>query len=137
MTSEPEPWIEGGPEHDPTDPFSENYVGPDASDDDQDDAPSAPAPDLTAELVAMRHRAELAEQKANLLERQVDDMRSALRMLAAGPPRVPEPRRRWWQRKPIVAGSSLAVGAAEAAETVGWLLEQAPMSEPGQPDEDL
>jgi hypothetical protein len=67
------------------------------ADDDQDDAPSAPAPDLTAELAAMRHRAELAEQKAELLEQQVDDMRTAMRMLEAGP--TPQHRRRWWQRQ--------------------------------------
>lgn len=65
--------------------------------DDQDDAPSAPSappPDHAAELAAMRHRAELAEQKADLLERQVDDMRTAMRMLEAGPQR---PRRRWFR----------------------------------------
>ena len=75
-----------------------------ADDDDQDDAPSAPAPDLTAELVAMRHRAELAELERDQLRERVDDMRTAMRMLEAGPPRAPEPapqhRRRWWQRKP-------------------------------------
>ena len=74
------------------------WTGTTAADDDhQDDAPSAPAPDLTAELVAMRHRAELAEQKAELLEQQVDDMRTAMRMLEAGP--TPQHRRRWWQRQ--------------------------------------
>ena len=73
------------------------WTGSTAADDDQDDAPSAPAPDLTAELVAMRHRAELAEQKAELLEQQVDDMRTAMRMLEAGP--TPQHRRRWWQRQ--------------------------------------
>ena len=74
------------------------------ADDDQDDAPSAPAPDLTAELAAMRHRAELAELERDQLRERVDDMRTAMRMLEAGPPRAPEPapqhRRRWWQRKP-------------------------------------
>ena len=102
-----------------------------ADDDDQDDAPSAPAPDLTAELVAMRHRAELAELERDQLRERVDDMRTAMRMLEAGPPRAPEPapqpRRRWWQRKPIVAGASLTVGAAEAAEKVGWVMEHMPM----------
>ena len=92
-----------------------------------DDAPSAPAPDLTAELDAMRHRAELAELERDQLRERVDDMRTAMRMLEAGPARSPEPRRRWWQRKPIVAGASLTVGAAEAAEKVGWVMEHMPM----------
>ena len=34
---------------------------------------------------------------AELLERQVDDMRTAMRMLEAGP--TPQHRRRWWQRQ--------------------------------------
>ena len=66
----------------------------DADAQDDDTAPTAPAtPELEAELVAMRHRAELAEQRAELLERQVDDMRTAMRMLEAGPQR----RRRWFR----------------------------------------
>jgi hypothetical protein len=62
----------------------------DAQDDD-DNAP--PAPDLEAKLTAALHRAELAEQKADLLEQQVGDMRTAMRMLEAGPQR----RRRWFR----------------------------------------
>ncbi len=52
----------------------------------------APTPDLAAELVAMRDLAELAEQKADLLEQQVVDMRTAMRMLEAG-----LQRRRWFR----------------------------------------
>ena len=63
----------------------------DAQDDNTTTAPATP--DLAAELVAMRHRAELAEQRADLLEQQVDDMRTAMRMLEAGPQR----RRRWFR----------------------------------------
>jgi len=74
------------------------------ADDDQDDAPSAPAPDLTAEierltaeLAAMRHRAQLAERLRDAAERNADDLRTAMRMLEAGP--APQRRRRrWWQR---------------------------------------
>lgn len=73
------------------------WTGTTAADDDQDDAPSAPAPDLTAELVAMRHRAELAELERDQLRERVDDMRTAMRMLEAGP--APQHRRRWWQRQ--------------------------------------
>jgi hypothetical protein len=61
--------------------------------DDQDDTPSAPTPDLTAELAAMRHRAELAEQDVARLEQTVDLMTTAMRMLEAGPQR----RRRWFR----------------------------------------
>ena len=71
------------------------WTGTTDADDDQDDAPSAPAPDLTAELDAMRHRAELAELERDQLRERVDDMRTAMRMLEAGP----QHRRRWWQRQ--------------------------------------
>lgn len=74
------------------------WTGTTAADtDDQDDTPSAPAPDLTAELDAMRHRAELAELERDQLRERVDDMRTAMRMLEAGP--APQHRRRWWQRQ--------------------------------------
>ena len=43
--------------------------------DDQDDTPSAPTPDLTAELAAMRHRAELAEQDVARLYPALRDWR--------------------------------------------------------------
>ena len=62
--------------------------------DAQDDDDNAPlAPDLEAKLTAALHRAELAEQKADLLEQQVGDMRTAMRMLEAGPQRRP----RWFR----------------------------------------
>lgn len=73
----------------PTKPSSA-ALGIDAQDDD-DNPP--PAPDLEAKLTAGLHRAELAEQKADLLEQQVGDMRAAMRMLEAGPQR----RRRWFR----------------------------------------
>ena len=73
------------------------WTGTTAADDDQDDAQSALAPDLTAELDAMRHRAELAELERDQLRERVDDMRTAMRMLEAGP--TPQHRRRWWQRQ--------------------------------------
>ena len=62
--------------------------------DDQDDTPSAPTPDLTAELVAMRHRAEMAELERDQLRERVEDLRTSMRMLEAGPQR---PRRRWFR----------------------------------------
>jgi hypothetical protein len=65
--------------------------------DDQDDAPSAPSappPDHAAELAAMRHRAELAEARNELLERSLANAEMSLRMLDAGPQR---PRRRWFR----------------------------------------
>ena len=142
MTTEDEPIAElAADEPEPTEWVAMKRAGGPTVGLADDDAPSAPAPDLTAELDAMRHRAELAELERDQLREQVEDMRNAIRMLEAGPTpapaRAPQPRRRWWQRKPIVAGASLTVGAAEAAETVGWLLEQAPMSDPGPLDEDL
>ena len=63
--------------------------------DDQDDTPSAPTPDLTAELVAMRHRAEMAELERDQLRERVEDLRTSMRMLEAGPQRAP--RRRWFR----------------------------------------
>ena len=65
--------------------------------DDQDDAPSAPSappPDHAAELAAMRHRAELAEMERDQLRERVEDLRTSMRALAAGPQR---PRRRWFR----------------------------------------
>jgi len=63
----------------------------DAQDDNTTTAPATP--DLAAELVAMRHRAELAEQKADLLERSLANAEMSLRMLQPGPQR----RRRWFR----------------------------------------
>jgi hypothetical protein len=65
--------------------------------DDQDDIPSpptAPPPDHAAELAAMRHRAELAELERDQLRERVEDLRTSVRMLDAGPQR----RRRRWSR---------------------------------------
>jgi len=61
--------------------------------DDQDDTPIAPTPDLTADLAAMRHRAELAEQDVARLEQHLATATTAMRMLEAGPQR----RRRWFR----------------------------------------
>lgn len=73
------------------------------ADDHQDDtettteAGTAEIERLTAELAAMRHRAELAETARDAAERNADDLRTAMRMLEAGT--TPSaPRRRWWQR---------------------------------------
>ena len=63
--------------------------------DDQDDTPSAPTPDHAAELAAMRHRAELAELERDQLRERVEDLRTSMRMLEAGPQRAP--RRRWFR----------------------------------------
>ena len=60
--------------------------------DDQDDTPSAPTPDHAAELAAMRHRAELAELERDQLRERVEDLRTSMRMLEAGP------RRRRWRK---------------------------------------
>lgn len=68
------------------------WTGTTDADDDQD-APSAPTPDLAAELVAMRHRAELAELERDQLRERVEDLRTSMRMLEAGP----RPRRRWFR----------------------------------------
>jgi len=46
---------------------------------------AAPTPDPAAELVASRHRAELAEQRVELLERHLADIRTAMRMLETRP----------------------------------------------------
>ena len=66
--------------------------------DDQDDpvaGQDATTPDLTAELVAMRHRAEMAELERDQLRERVEDLRTSMRMLEAGPQRAP--RRRWFR----------------------------------------
>ena len=70
------------------------------ADDDQADTETTTAEieRLTAELVAMRHRAELAETARDAAERNADDLRTAMRMLEAG--RTPSaPRGRWWHRQ--------------------------------------
>ena len=59
--------------------------------DDQADTATAPTPDLTAELTAMRHRAELAELERDQLRERVEDLRTSMRMLEAGQ----RTRRRW------------------------------------------
>jgi hypothetical protein len=69
------------------------------------------------EISELRRRAEVAEARAALLERNVEDLRTALRMLEAGPDRpadgshetsqLPDegaggpsrPRRRWWWQR--------------------------------------
>lgn len=63
--------------------------------DTPDTAPNAPATDLTAELAALRHRAELAELERDQLRERVEDLRTSMRMLEAGT----RPRRRWWNRQ--------------------------------------
>jgi len=62
--------------------------------DDQADTATAPTPDLTAELTAMRHRAELAELERDQLRERVEDLRTSMRMLEAGQ----RTRRRRWGR---------------------------------------
>jgi len=63
----------------------------DAQDDDTTTAQATP--DLAAEFTAALHRAELAEQKADLLERSLANAEMSLRMLQPGPQR----RRRWFR----------------------------------------
>lgn len=67
------------------------------------DDPAAEAEDqgdevaeLRASLQAERHRAELAEQRADLLAQSLEDMRTSMRMLEAAPP---PPRLSWRERR--------------------------------------